>query len=115
VKCLWNEHRRSGGDYIARNSCQILPRRVGGVINRISSAGPLFTGGGPHRGLLVTMETPRRVSRENICGSDAETAPVVKWTVLLATNPEVPGSIPGLTSFSEKQSVWNGVHSASRG
>jgi hypothetical protein len=27
-------------------------------------------------------------------------------------NPEVPGSIPGATRFSEQQSVWNGVHSA---
>jgi hypothetical protein len=24
-----------------------------------------------------------------------------------------PGSIPGVTRFSEKQWVWNGVHSAS--
>jgi hypothetical protein len=31
----------------------------------------------------------------------------------LATDPEVPGSIPGASRFSEKQWVWNGVHSAS--
>jgi hypothetical protein len=30
-----------------------------------------------------------------------------------ATDPEVPGSIPGATRFSEKSWVWNGVHSAS--
>jgi hypothetical protein len=30
----------------------------------------------------------------------------------LAANPEVPGSIPGATRFSELQWVWNGVHSA---
>jgi hypothetical protein len=30
----------------------------------------------------------------------------------LATGPEVPGTIPGATRFSEKQWVWNGVHSA---
>jgi hypothetical protein len=30
----------------------------------------------------------------------------------LAANPEVPGSIPGVTRFSEWQWVWNGVHSA---
>jgi hypothetical protein len=30
----------------------------------------------------------------------------------LAANPEVPGSIPALPNFSEKQWVWNGVHSA---
>jgi hypothetical protein len=29
------------------------------------------------------------------------------------TDPEVPGSIPGATKFSEKYWVWNGVHSAS--
>jgi hypothetical protein len=31
----------------------------------------------------------------------------------LATDPEVPGSIPGPTTFSEKKGVWNGLHSAS--
>jgi hypothetical protein len=31
----------------------------------------------------------------------------------LSTDPEVPGSIPGATRFSEKQWVWNGVHLAS--
>jgi hypothetical protein len=31
----------------------------------------------------------------------------------LATDPEVPGSIAGPTTFSEKWGVWNGVHSAS--
>jgi hypothetical protein len=31
----------------------------------------------------------------------------------LATDRQVPGSIPGTTIFSEKQWVWNGVHSAS--
>jgi hypothetical protein len=30
----------------------------------------------------------------------------------LAANPEVPGSIPGATRFSESQWAWNGVHSA---
>jgi hypothetical protein len=30
----------------------------------------------------------------------------------MATDPEVPGSIPGASRFSEKQWVWNGVHSA---
>jgi hypothetical protein len=29
--------------------------------------------------------------------------------------PEVLGSIPGSSRFSEKQWVWNGVHSASWG
>jgi hypothetical protein len=33
----------------------------------------------------------------------------------LATDSEVPGSIPGASRFSEKQRVWNGVHSASWG
>jgi hypothetical protein len=31
----------------------------------------------------------------------------------LATDPEVPGSIPGPTRFSEKYGIWNGVHSSS--
>jgi hypothetical protein len=31
----------------------------------------------------------------------------------LATDPEVTGSIPGLTKFSEKYGIWNGVHLAS--
>jgi hypothetical protein len=31
----------------------------------------------------------------------------------LAIDPEVLGSIPGAYRFSEKQWVWNGVHSAS--
>jgi hypothetical protein len=32
---------------------------------------------------------------------------------VLPTEPEVPGSIPGSSRFSETQWVWNGVHSAS--
>jgi hypothetical protein len=31
----------------------------------------------------------------------------------LATDPEVLGSVPGASRFSEKQRVWYGVHSAS--
>jgi hypothetical protein len=38
---------------------------------------------------------------------------VVKSSEFLATDPEVPGSISGASRFSEKQWVWNGVHSAS--
>jgi hypothetical protein len=38
---------------------------------------------------------------------------VVYWSEFLATDPEIPGSIPGASRFSEKQQVWNGVHSAS--
>jgi hypothetical protein len=30
----------------------------------------------------------------------------------LAANPEITGSIPGATRFSEYQWVWNGVHTA---
>jgi hypothetical protein len=41
------------------------------------------------------------------------TASVVKWSEFLATDPEVRGSFPGASRFSEKQRVWNGVHSAS--
>jgi hypothetical protein len=38
---------------------------------------------------------------------------VVQWSEFLATDPAVPGSVPGVSRFSEKQRVWNGVHSAS--
>jgi hypothetical protein len=31
-----------------------------------------------------------------------ETASVVYWSEFLATDPEVPASIPGATKFSEK-------------
>jgi hypothetical protein len=36
-----------------------------------------------------------------------------KESEFLAADPEVPGSIPGPTRFSEKLGVWNGFHSAS--
>jgi hypothetical protein len=38
---------------------------------------------------------------------------VVYCSEFLATDPEVPGTIPGASRFSEKQRLWNGVHSAS--
>jgi hypothetical protein len=41
------------------------------------------------------------------------TASVVYWSEFLATDPEDPGSIRANTRFSEKQCVWNEVHSAS--
>jgi hypothetical protein len=37
---------------------------------------------------------------------------VYRVYLFLAANPEVPGSIPGTTRFSEWQWDWNGVHSA---
>jgi hypothetical protein len=37
---------------------------------------------------------------------------VVYWSEFLAANPEVQGSIPGATKFSEYQWVWSEVHSA---
>jgi hypothetical protein len=40
-------------------------------------------------------------------------ASVISWSELLATDPEVPGSILGITRFSEKQWAWNRVHSPS--
>jgi hypothetical protein len=40
------------------------------------------------------------------------TASVVEWSEFVATDPEVLGSIPGTSRSSEKQRVWNGVHSA---
>jgi hypothetical protein len=41
------------------------------------------------------------------------TTSVIQWSEFMATDPEVLGSIPGATTLSEKQWVWNGVHSAS--
>jgi hypothetical protein len=41
------------------------------------------------------------------------TASVILWSEFLATDPDVPGWIPGATRFSEKYWVCNGVHSAS--
>ena len=49
----------------------------------------------------------------NRCYNGYSTASVVQWSEFLATDTEVPGSIPGATRFSEQQWVWNGVHSAS--
>jgi hypothetical protein len=40
---------------------------------------------------------------------------VVYWSEFLATDPEVLGSVPSASRFSEKQWVWNRVHSALRG
>jgi hypothetical protein len=40
---------------------------------------------------------------------------ILLWSEFLATDPEVPGSILGATSFSEYHWFWNGVHSASWG
>jgi hypothetical protein len=34
------------------------------------------------------------------------------WSDFLAANPEVPGSIPSATRFTEQQWAFNGVHSA---
>jgi hypothetical protein len=34
------------------------------------------------------------------------------WSEFLASNPEVPGSILDATRFSDRQWIWNGVHSA---
>jgi hypothetical protein len=36
------------------------------------------------------------------------TASVVQLSEFLTTDPEVPGSIPGSTRFTEKWRVWNG-------
>jgi hypothetical protein len=33
---------------------------------------------------------------------DENRPPVIYWSEFLATDPEVPGSIPGATRFSEK-------------
>jgi hypothetical protein len=32
------------------------------------------------------------------------------WSEFLATDPEVPGSIPSVTSFADKLWAWNGVY-----
>jgi hypothetical protein len=38
---------------------------------------------------------------------------MVQWSEYLATDPEVPGLIPGTARFAEYKWVCNGVHSAS--
>jgi hypothetical protein len=40
-------------------------------------------------------------------------ASVIWWWELVATDAEVPGSIPGVTRFSEKWRVCNGIHPGS--
>jgi hypothetical protein len=61
---------------------------------------------------------------DNMCScypvSDAVNGIYIVWlkknnisSEFLATDPEVLGSIPGASRFSERQWVWNGVHSAS--
>jgi hypothetical protein len=48
--------------------------------------------------------------KKNLCGF----GPLANYADrVLATDPEVLGSIPGASRFSERQWVWNGVHSAS--
>ena len=46
-----NQSKESRCHCSATNSCQNLPRRVGEIINSVSSAGPHFTGGGPPHGV----------------------------------------------------------------
>jgi hypothetical protein len=41
------------------------------------------------------------------------TVSVFSWSVFLAEDKEVSGLIPGATTFSEWQWVWNAVHSTS--
>jgi hypothetical protein len=44
-------------------------------------------------------------------GLSSNFASVVKWSeLLLATDPEITGSVPGATRFCENWCVWNGVH-----
>ena len=50
-QCLVQTSQQSRCHCSATNSCQNLPRRVGEIINSISSAGPHFTGGGPPHGV----------------------------------------------------------------
>jgi hypothetical protein len=52
---------------------------------------------------LVHRQRPRFIWEASVC----------KLAEFLDTDPEVPGSISGATTFSEKQWVWKGVHSSS--
>jgi hypothetical protein len=38
---------------------------------------------------------------------------MIYWSKFLSRHPEVPGSIPGVTRFSDKYWIWNMVLSAS--
>jgi hypothetical protein len=69
------------------------------------------------------VETPSRIFNVIICFLQFHQIQTYWWWEerpcrnssykILATGPEVPGSIPGATRFSEKKWVWNGVNSAS--
>jgi hypothetical protein len=51
-----------------------------------------------------------RLERARLAWETQEKRPsVISWAEFLAINPEVPGSIPGATRFSEKQ--WFGARS----
>jgi hypothetical protein len=57
------------------------------------------------------FEYPERKIKKDVW--IVQTASVVQWSEFLATDPEISGSISGSTTFSGKQWVWNGIHSAS--
>jgi hypothetical protein len=56
-----------------------------------------------------------RACRTQETFSSSCTASVVWCSEFLATDPEVLGSIHGAPRFSERQRLWNGIHSASWG
>jgi hypothetical protein len=66
---------------------------------------------------VTTQKTPffivTAVKTSNLTSYVLFAISVVCWLEFLAAEPEVPFSIPGATRFSERQWVWNGVHSAS--
>jgi hypothetical protein len=50
----------------------------------------------------VGISRPRVLAITNNLYKGCSTASVVSWSEFLAIDPEVPGSIPGATRFSEK-------------
>jgi hypothetical protein len=58
------------------------------------------------------MKSEFSLSYSDLHADPNGTASVVYWSEFLATDPGVPGSIPGTTKKKELW-VWNGVHSAS--
>jgi hypothetical protein len=51
---------------------------------------------------LLNIPALSETSREeNVCAIECMAASAVSWSHFLAANPEVPGSIPGATKFSE--------------
>ena len=114
-RCPGGEERGKGPDYIAYTSefpCNIKYTEIRWcfvVLMALAASGHLAYDAICSVSLLFSYPKLTFRTLETHSG----TTSVVQWSEFLATETEVPGSIPGATRFSEQQWVWNGVHSAS--